>query len=320
MKSEVYKIAKIGNHELKQWVLENNGYYLKVLNYGATWQDWICNGESLLYQLPNLTDYLTNPYHVGHTIGRVAGRIKCGRFRLENQKYQLPVDENGHVVHSTTIRGFDSYFWDGEVIEEKKQISLLLTLIVKDDGFPGKMKVSVKYLLDVNGSVTIEYRGYSDQLTLFNPTTHVYFNLNRQSEINSQMLQINSKRHLEVDEDKIPTGQKIINSGGYDFSKKVKLEHNLAMLPQKELDTAFIVPANEIDVKLQGIVGEVTVESDRNAAVIFAANPLENRKEYTALAIEMQTLPDAINNEDFGDITLPADTWYCYKTQFKYNK
>ena len=36
----------------------------------------------------------------------------------------------------------------------------------------------------------------------------------------------------------------------------------------------------------------------------------------TAVAIEMQTLPDAVNHPDFGDIVLPANAKKTYQVTY----
>ncbi|MBD8889912.1 galactose mutarotase, partial [Bacillus velezensis] len=40
----------------------------------------------------------------------------------------------------------------------------------------------------------------------------------------------------------------------------------------------------------------------------------------TALAIEMQTLPDAVNHEGFGDIVLPANETKTYTVTYQIKK
>ncbi|MCS8584546.1 aldose epimerase family protein, partial [Leuconostoc citreum] len=63
-----------------------------------------------------------------------------------------------------------------------------------------------------------------------------------------------------------------------------------------------------------------TVDSDRNGVVVFTANPDDSSDIKTALAIEMQTLPDAVNHEDFGDIVLPANETKTYTVTYQIKK
>ena len=79
-----------------------------------------------------------------------------------------------------------------------------------------------------------------------------------------------------------------------------------------EFDDAYEVnPSETTPIAMVGDTDgkrRVKLYSDRNGLVVFTANPFdpdqEAAHEYNALATEAQTLPDAINHSDFGDIVL----------------
>ena len=315
------KIKRYENDILERWTLINGDFELDCLNYGATWYDWRYLYESLLYRLPKITDYVGNPYHVGHTIGRVAGRLADGKFTLDGVQYVLPANNGPNVLHSTSIKGFDDYFWQAEVLEDDDKIGLRFFQQIMNDGFPGRLAAEVIYTLTEQGEVEIKYQGQSDMDTLFNPTTHVYFNLEQNQAFNEIQLQIDSKQRLEVDENKLPTGILAENKGCYDFTQSRNLREMLIKHPLGEIDDSFVMQ-NDGLVRLSCQNKQIVIKSDRNCAVVFTANPEENltKGQKNALAIEMQTLPDAINHQNFGDIILSAGEVKSYTTLFKFNK
>ena len=52
-----------------------------------------------------------------------------------------------------------------------------------EDGYPGDMTIKVIHTYDVEHRWTVEYGAQTNQDTLFNPTNHVYFNLNRDNNV-----------------------------------------------------------------------------------------------------------------------------------------
>lgn len=58
--------------------------------------------------------------------------------------------------------------------------------------------------------------------------------------------------------------------------------------------------------------------------VIFTANPEDAQKaakyDYSCLAMELQTLPDAIHHPGFGDIVLSKYKKVAYTNKYKYRR
>src|SRR5699024_11974140 len=46
-----------------------------------------------------------------------------------------------------------------------------------DNGYPGNMKLYATYKLDNENNLSYKLEAVSDQLTIFNPANHTYFNL-----------------------------------------------------------------------------------------------------------------------------------------------
>jgi len=118
---------------------------------------------------------------------------------------------------------------------------------------------------------------------------------------------------------------------GYDFSKPRTIKNGLDQLHQTgqvEYDDAFVVePSKDTPIATVGDAAghrEVEVYSDRNALVVFTANPTDAKRadarDYNALAMEAQTLPDAIHHDGFGDVILPANQPVTHFISYQYTR
>ena len=75
---------------------------------------------------------------------------------------------------------------------------------------------------------------------------------------------------------------------------------------------------------------QVTIDSDRNGLMVYTMNHIASdqirysRDEgkrahvFEGIALEAQTLPDAINQTNFGDIVLPSGGKKTYRTTYTY--
>lgn len=304
------------------FTLENiNHTRITAISYGATWQSFSVERDGvkqeLLVQFDDLASYLDNPFHFGNTIGRVGGRLSKTDYNIDGAQFTLTPNDRGNVLHSG-FNGFNAVNWHGEVknLGTVAEINFTCTF---DDEFAGQLAAQVTYRLNDEDRLEIIFSGVSNENTLFNPMTHVYFNLvGRDQDISKHKLQIISQQHLEVDGNMIPTGKIVDNQNTkFDFSY-------LHALGQEHYDDAWVLDSTR---QGEGIVLTspddkltLTLDSDRNGVVVFTANPDDNSPIKTALAIEMQTLPDAVNHASFGDIVLPADNTKAYTVAYHIRK
>ena len=106
--------------------------------------------------------------------------------------------------------------YDVAVDEENSELTLKLTSqVMRRMGFRGWQRVTVVYRLAEDNTVTLTVSGQqSNQLGVFDPTTHVYFNLSpTESTIENQTIRVQANEHLVLDDKKIPTGQLEFNTG-----------------------------------------------------------------------------------------------------------
>ena len=322
IRQEVF--GEMNGEKVMRYVLSNSHHTrIAVLSLGGTLQQFIVveNGQEhpLTIGLKTLADYQENVFNISQSVGRVAGRIGGAQFDLDGQTYHVDMNEENHSLHGG-YHGFTKINYAGQTAKTDDVASVTLTHHVKatDDHYPGNLALKIKFSLNEDDQVMIDYGAQTDAPTLFNPTNHVYWNVtDGQTSISEQWLQIHSDKRVEPGVEKVPTGQLLpVKGTAYDFNQPRQLQAALNDLQAEdgkvEFDDAYeVVPRIDEPIAAVGDVAghrRIDIYSDRNGLVIFTTDPVNGENQdahrYNSLATEAQTLPDAINHPGFGDITL----------------
>jgi aldose 1-epimerase len=146
----------------------------------------------------------------GATIGRYGNRICQGRFRIGDQQFSLAINNGPNALHGGLV-GFDKRIWTVTRKSEEPDGSLLLELRYTsadgEEGYPGKLEVSVKYRFTPSHAVAISYEARTDKPTIVNLTNHSYFNLAGHGDILQHSLQLEADHYTPVTENLIPLGE-----------------------------------------------------------------------------------------------------------------
>lgn len=155
-------------------------------------------------------DYLDNPNYLGATVGRCAGRIRHGRFRLQGRDHQLPLNFGEHHLHGGP-RGFSHGVWDatrrGRGEDGAEEITFTLHSPDGDQGYPGAVDVAATYRLESGGRLRIRFRGRTDAPTHLSLTNHAYFNLRSRGAVDGHRLRMDAVGWVVTHEAGIPTGE-----------------------------------------------------------------------------------------------------------------
>ncbi|MEV7300986.1 MULTISPECIES: aldose epimerase family protein [Streptomyces] len=293
---------------VRRWTLERDGTRVRVLTYGAVVQSVEVPGRDgtrvgVALGLPDTTGYETyaGPYF-GALVGRYANRIGGASFVLDGRTHQVTPNEGRNHVHGGT-RGFDKRVWDAEEVPD----GVRLSLVAEDgeEGFPGRLEVSVAYTLDAGGALRIGYRATTDAPTVLNLTNHTYWNLagaDSGSALGHE-LRLAGSRITPADAESIPTGEFApVDGTRFDFRepKPVGPGYDTNYV----LDETGDAPAAELYDAASGRV--LTVTTTEPGLQLYTADHFEGRPfvPCAGIALETQHFPDSPNRPEFPSTVL----------------
>ena len=199
--------------EVQRYVLRSDVLEVGVLDYGATLHSVLAPDRDgatadVLLGFDDVRGYETGEGFLGATVGRFANRIAGGRFQLDGQQYQVPVNDGPNSLHGGP-EGFHRQLWSARALEDpaRPAVELRHTSPSGAMGFPGTLDTTVTYTLD-GADLSITYRAVTDAATVVNLTNHAYVNLSgglRSTEQHSLVLP--ASHYLPVDAVAIPTGE-----------------------------------------------------------------------------------------------------------------
>lgn len=276
--------------------------------------------------------------HFGCTTGRVANRIAKGRFTLDGKEYKLAINNGPNHLHGGTKRSLAKVLWKAESLTKNDLAGVRFTYTSPDgeEGYPGKLDVTVTYTLSDKNELGIEYQAVTDKATPVNLTNHTYFNLAGAgaNTVLDHELTVAAIRYTPVDDTLIPTG-KIASVAGtpLDFTRPTRLgarieelvktatlgyDHNLV------LDKRGQEPTGAVRLRDPGSGRVLTVLTTHPGIQVYSGNFLKGQqgkdgktyKPRSALCLETQHFPDSVNQPDFPSVILRPGQTYRHTTIF----
>jgi aldose 1-epimerase len=314
---------------LKAHQIQNNHLKISTLDFGATLhQLWVKDKSgravNVVLGFDDIDQYLDNPFSIGSSIGRYAGRISGGGFHIDGNFYPVHT-ENGVHLHGGK-NGFDKVYWTLSAVTETS-ITYQLDSQNEDEGYPGNLQAEVTYALHEN-SLTIEYKAKTDQKTIVNLTNHAYYNLDGEGDILNHTLFLDSEKYLETDLKQLPTGNFLpVENTCFDFRKPKTIGKQSGF---KGIDDCFMHQKSQLHIgslysPKSGI--EMRVETNQPSVVIFTpehfgrTNSLfeDNFSKFSSICFETQLPPDAPNHPDFPNPILNIGKIYLNKSVFNFD-
>lgn len=319
-----------------------HGVSARLLTYGATLQSLVAPDRAgtladILLGSDDLSFFVERPDYFGVTVGRYANRIAGGRFSLDGQTYQLPLNDKTTSLHGGG-QGFDTVVWGIAAVRggEVPSVALSHRSPDGDAGYPGKLDAAVTYSLDDMGALTIVFEARTTKPTVVNMTNHAMFNLSGEGSpqgATGHRLTIKAQAYTPVDAALIPTGERRpVDRTAFDFrsprpiadlirdgrDEQIRFgqgyDHNFA------LDKG-LTPTPQLAARLEdpGSGRVLEVLSTEPGLQFYSGNFLDGSyvgkhghlyRMGDGIALEPQKFPDAPNHPDFISARVDPDKPY----------
>ncbi|XP_033735355.1 aldose 1-epimerase-like [Pecten maximus] len=319
--------------------VNKNNVTIRVLDYGCIITEILVpdrNGEvkDVSLGFDDMEGYLTRSPYFGAVCGRVANRIAGGKFSLDGQEFQLPLNDvpNSCFLHGG-VNGFDKVLWDTTV--DGDRLVLRYVSADKEEGFPGEVTTTVSYRLSDDNVFSIEYTATTTKATPINLTSHAYFNLAGQGAENmdGHVIQILADNYTPMNKHYIPTGEVATVAGTpIDFRKPVSLIEKMKELDRGHgFNLSFGVVGNSklkfvarLEHAPSGRVMDVcTTEPGLQCYTSKELNPTLGKggvtyQPFSAVCLEAQRYPDSVNHSNFPNSILRPGELYQQTTTYKF--
>ena len=324
------------------------GMTVSITNYGATVVSlWVPdrNGKpgDVVLGFDTLEEYLAGCPYFGAVVGRYGNRIAKGRFTLDGKEYTLATNNNENHLHGG-LKGFDKVVWTAKGVLADKGPGLVLSYLSEDgeEGYPGNLRVTVRYIVTDDNELVIHYDATTDKPTPVNLTNHSYFNLAGQGSgtILDHQMMLNADRFTPVDKGLIPTGElRSVADTPMDFRRPTAIgaridqdteqlrfgggyDHNWVL---NKKDGEMSLAARVYDPSTGRVMEVFTTEP---GVQFYCGNFLDGSKvgkggkaykHRYGFCLETQHFPDSPNKPDFPSTILKPGEKYSTTTVYKFS-
>ena len=324
------------------------GMEAKITNYGGILVSLLVPDrdgkfDDIVLGYDSLAEYVRDSPYFGAIIGRFGNRIARGKFSLEGKEYTLAVNSVPHHLHGG-VRGFDKVVWNAKtsVTHGNAFVELTYISIDNEEGYPGSLRVTVRYNLTLKNQLTILYEATTDKPTVLNLTNHSYFNLAGagNGDILGHRLMVHANTYTPVDSELIPTGELAgVEGTPFDFRKPTAIgtrlhDDNMQLRYGGGYDHNFV-----LDRAGDGLERAATVEDPASGRVMevktnepglqfYSGNFLDGHnigkggKPYQyrfGFCLETQHFPDSPNESKFPSTVLRPGQTYRTTTSYGFS-
>lgn len=313
-------IVRLGTHEghpVDEAHLVDGGVEVRLMSYGAVLRDWRVPDRTGAPRAVTVGFERFEPYPqwsraFGIIAGRVANRVRNGRFTLDGVAYQLDRNEGPHHLHGGR-RGLGRRLWHIEA--EGPHARLTLTSRAGDMGYPGTVVFTVDATL-AGHTLTFDMSGVPDRPTPIALAQHSYYRLGGAPA--DHRLAIAAEATTMTDEEKLTTGAFAPVAGArVDFRR-------LRRVGTEPLDDNFCLTQRTPAAVLEGADMRLTLVTDRpglQAYNAYDAPPIpvpghsgQHYGPFCGIALEAQDWPDAVNHPHFPPVIATPERPYRQTT------
>lgn len=319
-----------------EYTLHRGGLSLGAITLGGIVTRLMVPGRdgrpaNVMLGFDRLIDYVERNPHFGTIVGRYGNRIAQARFMLDGQMHQLPRNDGENCLHGGP-GSFGTRLWQAEPAADGSA-ALLLRYTAEDgeEGFPGRLQVTVRYTLGEDASWRIDYKATTDRPTVVNLTHHDYFNLAAGGSALQHRLMLAASRYNEAGPGLIPTRVAEVEGTPFDFRTATPIDARMRDgHPQLAMGRGYdhnwwldapvdgsLRLAARLEDPASGRV--LTIDTTEPAIQFYSGNFLDGTllggggrryRQGDGLCLETQHSPDSPNRPEWPSTVLrPGEVW-----------
>ena len=304
--------ATIGGRAVDAARLAAGDMDVTLLSYGAITQNWRIGPRNILLGYDDPAQYGTDRYYLGAICGRLANRIRNGRFPLGGAQVQLPLNHGPNTLHGGP-EGLNSRFWEMEADTAANAARLAYVSPDGESGFPGRAEFEIVVTLTDNALI-YDMHAAVDRPTPINLAQHNYYNLAGGGEIWDHVLSVPAESYLVAGEDLLQTGR-IAPVAGTKFDFRKARTIGVADPGRAGIDGCLVLESGAPGAVLS-VPGGPTLSffTGQPGMQVYNANTLGDPfAPFTAFCLEPEGFPDAVNHPDFPSQIVTPETPYRQK-------
>ncbi|KAH6801807.1 Galactose mutarotase-like superfamily protein [Perilla frutescens var. frutescens] len=331
--------------EAKLFELNNGTLRVIVSNYGCTITSVFVPGKDGKLADVVLGFDTIEPYqkglapYFGCIVGRVANRIKDGKFTLNGVEHSLPINKPPNSLHGGN-KGFDKVIW--EVAEHKQGDTPSITFKYRsrdgEEGYPGDVSFTATYTLTSKTTMRLDMEGVPEnKATPISLAQHTYWNLagHESRTVLDHTIQIRANHITPVDQNTVPTGEIMpIKGTPFDFTTESKIgsrinEVGIGYDHNYVLDFGEEKSGLKHAAKLKDPASSRTLNLWTNAPGMqfYTANYVNGvvgkggaaYGKHSAACLETQGFPNAINQPNFPSVVVKPGEKYNHSMLFEFS-
>ncbi len=308
-----------------------NGLSVSIMDYGATVVNVITPDrqghlDDIALGFDEPAAYAAAKLNFG-TMGRYINRIAQGQITLDGRVYHLTQNNGPNTMHGGKL-GFNRRLWKARVISTDPP-SLRLSRLSPDgeEGFPGKLHVSVTFTLTDDNHWRVHYDATSDKPTVVNLSNHTLFALSGPGNgtVLDDVATVNADAITPVDAASVPTGEiRPVEGTPWDLRKPTILKTHINDLGNKPpgYDINYVLNKDKDEKSSLSKAGEVydprsgrdlQIFTDQPGVQFYTGNLFDGTltgkggvkyTPYCAFSLEAQHFPDSPNHTNFPSTIL----------------
>ena len=317
-----------------------NGLCIEVLTYGGIVRRVLVPDRAgvvadVVLGYEELECYLKDPFYMGATAGRIAGRINAGKLRVDGKEYNLPINDEPNHLHGGPA-ALNTKLWTAESItreDDAPSLKLSYTSPDGEQGYPGELRVSVTYSVTDANEFIYETYAESDQATPASITHHSYFNLAGKGAVLDHSVQIHSAHTFKSDEKMTLLNElESVEGQAADLREPKKIGQFVGEIWQEHGDLYWLGESNEMKPVARVVdpaSGRILVASTTQSCVqtyfgAFYDGTVTGKSEavyqkFPGFCLECQGYPEATNVDGFGDLLVRPGKPLSHRTIYRFS-